>query len=224
MHAGISGISLVHTFLRPFVVLSDWFPSGLLQVATRLFSGQELSALRRDASFRRQVEEGLVMEVGPSTATTTAGGHGGGRQHEGLGGVAGAEGREGGGGGPKGDPVAGGLKDRDPRRWSEVSWKSVSLARKEKERRERNAREEKEALCVLEPGESDKKCVGVRKTTDSAGGGGTEAKERRRRSLQETEASTMRQHARKREDDFIAGGAQNFYKPVRVCDSCFRVS
>ena len=34
----------------------------------------------------------------------------------------------------------------------------------------------------------------------------------------------MRQHARKREDEFLAGGAQNFYKTVRVCGSCFRVS
>ncbi|CAN0400425.1 unnamed protein product, partial [Ectocarpus sp. 12 AP-2014] len=48
-------------------------------------------------------------------------------------------------------------------------------------------------------------------------------KDTRRRSLQETESSTMRQHARKREDEFLAGGAQNFYKTVRVCGSCFRV-
>lgn len=166
------------------------------------------------------------MEVGPSTSTATVGGRGGGRQHEGSGGRGGAEGREGGGGGggPRGDPVAGGLKDRDPRDWSEVSWKSISLARKEKEHRERSAKAEKEALCLLEPGESHKNDVGVRRTADCAGGGGEEAKERRRRSLQETESSTMRQHARKREDDFIAGGAQNFYKPVRVCGSCFRVS
>ena len=79
-----------------------------------MFSGQELSALRRDASFRRQIEEGLVMEVDPSTPAMTEGARG--RCF-----------------GPKGDPVAGGLKDRDPRDWSEVSWKSVSLARQEKE-------------------------------------------------------------------------------------------
>lgn len=170
------------------------------------------------------------MEMGSSLSSTTGGGGGGGRQHEGSGGTGGGEGRESGGGvgagggGPKGDPVAGGLKDRDPRNWSEVSWKSISLARKEKEHRERNAKEEKEALCLLEPGQSQKKDAGERKTADSAGGGGAEVKERRRRPLQETESSTMRQHARKREDDFIAGGAQNFYKPVRVCGSCFRVS
>ncbi|CAM9555819.1 unnamed protein product [Scytosiphon promiscuus] len=45
----------------------------------------------------------------------------------------------------------------------------------------------------------------------------------RSRSLQETESSVMRQHARKREEEFLARGAQNFYKPVRVCGSCFRV-
>lgn len=180
--------------------------SCVLKVATRLFSGQELSALRRDASFRRQIEEGLVMEVDPPTSATTGG----------------ARGR---GGGPKGDPVAGGLKDRDPRDWSEVSWKSICLARKEKELRACHAKEKKGTSPNLDSEEkSQTGDAGAGKSAGGTGRGGAEAKAGRGRSLQETESSSMRQHARKREDEVLAGGAQNFYKPVRVCGSCFRVS
>lgn len=148
------------------------------------------------------------MEVDPSTPAAPAGG--------------GARGR---GGGAKGDPVAGGLKDRDPRDWSEVSWKSVSLARKEKERRVCHVEEEKkDTPSSLGAEKSQTKDAGAGKSADGAGRSGAEAKARRGRSLQETEASFMRQHARKREDEFLMGGAQNFYKSVRVCGSCFRVS
>lgn len=199
------------TFSRSLAVPSlsrHLCPGVCSKVATRLFSGQELSALRRDASFRRQIEEGLVMEVDPSTTATTGG----------------ARGR---GFGPKGDPVAGGLKDRDPRDWSEVSWKSVCLARQEKERRACHAKEgTKDAPSNVDSENSQAKVSG---TGTSARGAGREGAEEakaggRGRSLQETESSSMRQHARKREDEFLAGGAQNFYKPVRVCGSCFRVS
>ena len=145
------------------------------------------------------------MEVNPSTPATT-----GGARSRGI--------------GPKGDPVAGGLRDRDPREWSEVSWKSISLARKEKERRACHANEKKDASSKLDPEKSQAKDAGAGNSTDGAGGFGKERKAGRGRSLQETESSSMRQHARKREDGFLEGGAQNFYKPVRVCGSCFRVS
>lgn len=127
--------------------------------------------------------------------------------------------------GPKGDPVAGGLKDRDPRDWSEVSWKSICLARKEKERRACHANEEKkDAPSTLDIEKSQTIDAGAENGAGGAGRGGAEAKSGRGRSLRETESSSMRQHARKREDEFLAGGAQNFYKLVRVCGSCFRVS
>lgn len=198
------------------------------KVATRLFSGQELSALRRDASFRRQMEEGLVMEVQRLNPSATTGGHAGG-QHEGVegrGGTAtggGSGGGGGGGGGPKGDPIAGGLKDRNPTEWSEVSWKSISLARKERDRRACGGAHGKGAPTLLDSGGSQKEDIGAGKGADCTVNGGGGAKEGRKRSLQETESSAMRQHARKREEEFLAGGAQNFYKPVRVCGSCFRV-
>ena len=218
-HRREEGLLIVpHSAASPVAVMT--------KVATRLFSGQELSALRRDASFRRQIEEGLVMEVKPSTPTLTTGARATARQNEGMDGRGGAAGggSGGGSGGPKGDPIAGGLKDRNPREWSEVSWKSVSLARKERDRRACNGKEGQGAPSLLDSGESKKKDVGTGKgAADRTVGGGAEAKEGRKRSLQETESSAMRQHARKREDEFIAGGAQNFYKPVRVCGSCFRV-
>ncbi|CBN77180.1 Response receiver [Ectocarpus siliculosus] len=211
------------SLLDPAISDKDFFT----EVATRLFSGQELSALRRDASFRRQIEEGLVMEVKTPSSTTAGAGGGEGGQH--AGGGASAPGRHcGAGGGPKGDPVAGGLKDRDPTAWSEVSWKSISLARRGRENRAGSAKEDKEGLSLLDSGETQNKFGtvgkgGVGEGADGSSGSGEGQKDTRRRSLQETESSTMRQHARKREDEFLAGGAQNFYKPVRVCGSCFRV-
>lgn len=146
------------------------------------------------------------MEVGPSASTTTTGG---------------ARGR---GFGSKGDPVAGGLKDRDPRAWSEVSWKSVSLARKEKERRACHARGDNRDTPFNIDSSEEAPTKGAEEGKSADGAGVAEAKAGRRRPLQETESSSMRQHARKREDELLAGGAQNFYKIVRVCGSCFRVS
>eukprot|EP00752_Nemacystus_decipiens_P011149 g9905.t1 len=194
-------------FPSSFACAGDYCTIRVL-VATRLFSGQELSALRRDASFRRQIEEGLVMEVDPSTPAMTGG----------------ARGR---GFGRKGDPVAGGLKDRDPRDWSEVSWKSVCLARQEKERRACHTKGEKnDAPFSVGAEKSQAKDAGVATSALGASREGVAGEARaggRGRLLQETESSSMRQHARKREDELLAGGAQNFYKPVRVCGSCFRV-
>ncbi|CAM9727174.1 unnamed protein product, partial [Laminaria digitata] len=213
------------------------------EVASRLFSGQELSALRRDANFRRQVEDGLVTEVEPTTATRAdegGVGGGGGKQESPASGPTGA----GGGIGtsrPKRDPIAGGLKDRDPRNWFEVSLKSVSLARKERNRRRSSSKEDAAAIGLAGPGSGGLKAN--RSTSDivpprqdggkvgAAGGGGESGRAGGggeslgivSRMLQETEASTMRKHARKREDEIVAGGAQNFYKPVRVCEPCFRV-
>lgn len=165
------------------------------------------------------------MEVRTPTSTKAGAGGGEGGQH--AGGGASPPGRQSGaGGGPKGDPVAGGLKDRNPTAWSEVSWKSINLARRG---RENLAGKDKEGLSLLDSGETQNKqgTVGksrVGKGADGSSGSGEGQKDTRRRSLQETESSTMRQHARKREEEFLAGGAQNFYKPVRVCGSCFRVS
>lgn len=200
-------------------------------MATRLFSGQELSALRRDASFRRQIAEGLVMEVEPSAANLASwagGGKTAGHQGSQTTGSEVEKEKDGrGAGGAKGDPIAGGLKDRDPKNWSEISWKSVCLARKESERRGRGITEEPGTSTILGDIVSPQK--GVTPVLQGEGGIGTNGGVReaqgkgKSRVLQETEASAMRQHARKREDNFIAGGAQNFYKPVRVCASCFRV-
>lgn len=208
------------------------------QVASRLFSGQELFVLRRDASFRRQIKEGLVMEVEPFANTTDGGAkHGNSPIAPGSTTIEEESCRRG-GAGVKGDPVAGGLRDRNPRDWSEVSWKSISLARRESDQRGHQHHQEGGALVSQAPGAaslqinssnsardrgSDRADDGV----DVSGGGraGTDkSKGARDRAQQETEASAMRQHARKREDDFVAGGSQNFYKPVRVCGSCFRVS
>lgn len=160
------------------------------------------------------------MEVDPSTSATTSSTTSSTTSAM----AGGARGR---GGGSKGDPVAGGLKDRDPRDWSEVSWKSVCLARKEKELRACHAIEKKEDTLPSVDSEEKPRAIdaGAGKIADGTVRGGAETKAATKgRSLQETESSSMRQHARKREDEFLAGGAQNFYKPVRVCGSCFRVS
>ena len=243
MYPNVHAISNTPTLaIFPQPVFPSRPPSSLtpLKVASRLFSGQELSALRRDASFRRQVEDGLVTKVEPSTAMKAdgggMGGHargGGGMQETSTSGPTGAGGI--GSNRPKRDPIAGGLKDRDPRKWSEVSLKSVSLARKERDRRKSSFKEEAAiGLAGSAPGmlkanrstsdiprrDGDK--IGASGMGGESGGGGRNSGVSRM--LQETEASTMRTHARKREDEVVAGGAQNFYKPVRVCESCFRVS
>lgn len=205
-------------------------------MASRLFSGQELSALRRDANFRRQVEDGLVTEVEAPLATRADGegavrgnGGGGGKQE------CPASGPIGGGGGRlKRDPIAGGLRDRDPRNWFEVSMKSVSLARKERGSRKRGNFKEEPAsggagsgMGVLQASRSMSDIPrqdGGRGGADGGEGSGGGRNLGASRMLQETEASAMRTHARKREDEVVVGGAQNFYKPVRVCGPCFRVS
>lgn len=153
------------------------------------------------------------------------------------------------------DPVAGGLKDRDPKNWFEVSWRSVSLARQEMvhrgRRKEDNGDSNPCGQCSTDDGSNGRGVEGgVQQrisfseapregtggltagvgggTGDTGGRGGGREKVGvvgdARRTFQETEASAMRQHARKREDQVLAGGAQNFYKSVRVCGACFRVS
>lgn len=166
------------------------------------------------------------MEVKPRPATTTrkaAGGAEGVRQENLAVGPAGA----GGGVGRKGDPISGGLKDRDPRSWSEVLWKSVCLARQERDRGGRNNKNKREPTIQL-GAEQEEVALNVQHSgiRNDAGGvdGGGGAREGMSRTLQETEASSMTQHARRREDEFLAGGAQNYYSLVRVCGSCFRVS
>lgn len=161
------------------------------------------------------------MEVEPPTLTT----------HQEGGTIRGETVAARGGCGSKGDPVAGGLKDRDPRKWSEVSWKSVILARQDRDIRGDAGRQSTGGRAedgrLRENGWAPTKDV-----TDHAGGGQGASDESERggtvrqggsRMMQATEASAMRQHARRREDEFLAGGAHNFYKPVRVCASCFRV-
>lgn len=156
-------------------------------------------------------KEGLVVREATATAAAAAGG----------------------GYGSRGDPVAGGLKDRDPNKWSEVSRKSVILARQE--RGSRGVAERQGTAGDTEAGElRENGAVPTKKGTSGAGGGGqgtsdeggagvAVARQGGNRVMQATEASSMRQHARRREDEFLAGGAQNFYKTVRVCASCFRV-
>lgn len=158
------------------------------------------------------------------------------------------------------DPVAGGLKDRDPKKWSEVSWRSVCLARQESGRNAgcNTTTGRKINDPIRQRGRDVPGCssgIGVEGTgqygmvseltakgggvgsgayggggSASAGGSGIVGGDKvgasgtTRRAFQETEASAMRQHARKREDQVLAGGAQNFYKSVRVCGSCFTVS
>lgn len=148
------------------------------------------------------------------------------------------------------DPVAGGLKDRDPKTWSEVSWSSVSLARQERSRREREYNADRESNlggkrtagdCGNDsdvdgegPSKIFSKAVREGVVVVDAASRGTrnldglrgdmgKAAEAGQRAFQETEASAMRQHSRKREDKVLAGGAQNFYKSVRVCGTCFQV-
>lgn len=164
------------------------------------------------------------MEAETSTTTNTGGGREGAGRRTGGGGP--TERRESGGGGraSKRDPVVGGLRERDPVDWHEVSWKSVSLAKQEQGHRKSRAKGETQAVCLVGNGDPKKDGGGAGVSADDTDGGGEGAKERKSRSLQETESSTMRQHARKREEEFLARGAQNFYKPVRVCGSCFRVS
>ena len=96
------------------------------------------------------------MEVDPLASATTGG----------------ARGR---GFGPKGDPVAGGLKDRDPTDWSEVSWKSVCLARQEKERRACHGNEKEDAPSDFDPENSQGKDAGAGHSTRGAGREGAEA-------------------------------------------------
>ncbi len=163
------------------------------------------------------------MEVQPSNPSATTGLRAAGCQHEGVDGGT-AVGGSGGGGRPKGDPIAGGPKDRNPREWSEVSWKSISLARRGRDRRAYGGSQGKGAPPLLASGVSQKMDIGgPGKGVDGTVSGRGDGTGGRKRSLQETESSAMRQHARKREEEFLAGGAQNFYKPVRVCGSCFRV-
>lgn len=209
-------------------------------MATRLFSGQELSSLRRDASFRRQIEEGLVMEVELPTSSAGVG-----TQETETAALSGQR-RQ------KPDPIAGGLKDRDPKKWFEVSWRSISLARQERARRGRKCEDDGDSkpsgqhsagdsrnnrgVEGVQPQISskasreraDSSTPGVGRGTNDTDDRGGERKKVGAvgdvRAFQETEASAMRQHARKREDQVLAGGAQNFYKSVRVCGACFRVS
>lgn len=155
-------------------------------------------------------KEGLVVREATATAAAAGGGYG-----------------------SKGDPIAGGLKDRDPKKWSEVSRKSVILARQERD--SRGVAERQGTGGDTEAGElRENEAVPTKKGISGAGGGGqgtsdeggagvTVARQGGNRVMQATEASAMRQHARRREDEFLAGGAQNFYKTVRVCASCFRV-
>lgn len=203
-----------------------------VKVATRLFSGQELSVLRRDASFRRQVEEGLVIEVEQHPVPDSGGGEP----------ATSSESRT---RRRRGDPVAGGLKDRDPKDWCDVSWKSISLARNDMTGRREGGGQHAtfpESCSVAEerlrgePTQPEQSSVSARDATEWSAGGGALVKGRdgdgakgtdgwdRGLAFRETEASAMRQHARRREDFILAGGAQNFYTSVRVCHACFRVS
>ncbi|CAM9154605.1 unnamed protein product [Discosporangium mesarthrocarpum] len=190
------------------------------EVAMRLFSAQELSTLRRDAQFRRQMEEGLVMEVEAPLP--------GGESAPDLGKATGA--------GAQGslDPIAGGLKDRDTQHWAEVITRSILLARQERRGMgnhssaphpeiEPQARGQGQGVGGDVDDEGGAGMGGGGGLKGSPGGGGRGGGRRPKRLLQETEASGMRQHARKREEDLLAGGAQNYYTPVRVCQTCFRV-
>ncbi|CAM9193873.1 unnamed protein product, partial [Choristocarpus tenellus] len=174
------------------------------EVAIRLFSAQELSALRRDAQFRRQIDEGLVMEVEVpkgSELLPLQSAHGTGI-----------------------DPIAGGLKDRDGKEWAEVILRSILLARQERKRVEAAGggvvpgpeqglqREGAHSDIIVEQEQGVGGAMSALPINGSIS-----------RVLQETEASLMRQHARKREDDLLAGGAQNYYTSVRVCSTCFQV-
>lgn len=181
------------------------------------------------------------MEVEPSLIGVNAANGAGGREEDSN---ATASDRCDGNGPRRLDPVAGGLKDRDPKKWSEVSWKSISLARQERGGTRASddgphksptrirvigasgdngvndgtkAKALRDVASELRhEGEEGEHSEGEKEGTGSRGG--------RRRAFQDTEASAMRQHARLRECEILAGGAQNFYKPVRVCGSCFRVS
>lgn len=146
--------------------------------------------------------------------------------------------------GPKNGHLSEGGNDWDPRDWCEVSWKSIILARKERGCRGRGHEEcgkeyQKCRADVARAQENDASqglsgagrgtdhqhgLEGVAKSWDEAGGHAKPKDGTTSRMLMETEASSMRQHARKREDEVLRGGAQNFYKSVRVCESCFVVS
>ena len=209
-------------------------------MASRLFSGQELSTLRRDETFRRQIEEGLVIEVDSSTDKAHKG-HGGNPSNPlptarttGRGSRV-KDDRQ------KGRDPTGRMKDRDPRVWCEVPWKSVVLARNEKNRRQLDRVEgdgspEAQDGAVQSRGNEvesklplpeDRGRIGrhdhVERDKTRSEDGQEGLKDRNRWMLRETKTGFMRQHARKREDEILRGGAQNFYKPVRVCESCFRV-
>lgn len=134
--------------------------------------------------------------------------------------------------------------DWDPRDWCEVSWKSIILARKERgcrgrghEEYEKGYRESRADVARAQENDVSRgisgtgrgtdrhhSLEGVAKGWDEEGGHARPKDGRTSRMLMETEASSMRQHARKREDEVLRGGAQNFYKSVRVCESCFVVS
>lgn len=187
-----------------------WNPSPA-QVASRLFSAQELSALRRDATFRRQIDEGLVLEVEPIHASS--------EQSSWVSLTRRRELRE-------ADPIAGGLRDRTAVKWAEVSWRSVSLARRERRLTDDSFTPAtsftfSEKQCLTEAANSsaerrmDEVVIDARIDSPEHQGASCIARQ--------TEASAMRQHARQREDKISAGGAQNFYKAVRVCDTCFQV-
>lgn len=146
--------------------------------------------------------------------------------------------------GPQNGHLSDGGSDWDSRDWCEVSWKSIILARKERgcggrgheddEKGYRKSRadgaqaQEKDVV----PGHSGAgggtdHQHGLEKVAQGRGEEGSRSGRedgKTSRMLMETEASSMRQHVRKREDEVLKGGAQNFYKSVRVCESCFVVS
>jgi trimeric autotransporter adhesin len=219
-------------------------------VAMRLFSGEELSVLRRDATFRRQIAEGKISDYTAAAAAAASNAASAGA----AAGVAGAAAAATAGAAttcaattsaataasgytssssaaqrqPGSDAgrhaTAGGARDRreGTDALSDVVWRSVVAARTE-----RRLGSEGDVAATW-PGTSS-----TTATATSAATTADDAVTAATSVMNGTEASAARLHLRRREEAALGvggaasgagGGAQSAYRTVKVCATCFQVS